>query len=280
MDFNIMAFDETTVEDFHDVILPNVLAELYGLDDFSDYGIFAIGAMQNERAIGAAVVRILSDVAVQILSLYVVPEFRRAGVASVMIDGVASLCFDLFDTVESPEVPVGIGIDYVMDDAELEGFGIFLDKAGFRHREERPPVYLLPAGCADALPDGGTAYPLPDSAFGGFSEWAEEAELYCEPELCVYAGAQDDPQCLLVAINAGDGSYDLISHADEPCSDEDFAAALRLLMQKLDKNAAVYADAAKNVCPEVLARAAGSGGRVFHHSFAQRRMIIEKGAPE
>lgn len=279
MDYQVMAFDETTLTDFHDVILPNVLAELYALDDFSDYGILAVGAMQNGQAIGAAIARILNEVDVQILSLYVAPKFRREGVAGMMIDGIAALSFDLFNTVENLEVPVGICIDYVLDDEQPDGFEEFLDKAGFRHREERPPLYMLTAGCADKLSDSGSAGMLPEIARGALSEWLEETDLNSEPDLCVYVGQEEDPQCLLLATDSGDGSYGLVSKAPGACSETDFEAALKLLLQKLDRNAEVYASAERNACPDVLAKAVGYGGRIFRRNYAQRRMIIEKGEP-
>lgn len=279
MNYQVMAFDETTVEDFHDVILPDVLAELYTLDDFADYGILAVGAMHNEQAIGAVIARILSEADVQILSLYVAPKFRRAGVASTMIDGIAALCFDLFDTAEKYEVPVGICIDYVADDEQPDGLEDFLGKTGFRYREERPAVYRLAALCADMLSGSGNAHLLPEDARDMFAAWADDAELNSEPELCAYTGDEDAPQCMLLLTVAGDESYDLISAVTESCTDADFEAALKLLLQNVDKNAEVYADAAKNVCPDVLAKAAEYGGKRFRHSYAQRRMIIEKGEP-
>lgn len=276
MDYQVMAFDETTVQDFHDVILENVLAELYSLDNFEDYGVLAVGAMQNGQAIGAVIAKLLSEADVQIISLYVAPEFRGAGVATTMLDGVAALCFDLFDSIERYEVPVAICIDYVQDGEQTEKLEKFLEKNNFRFREERPEVYMLTAGCADALSGSDAARELPSYAGELFSAWADEAELNTKPELCVYTGEEDEPQCMMLLLDAGDGSFDLVSFAESGCSEADFEAALKLVLQKVDKNAEIFADGAKNVCPAVLAKAAGFGGNGFRHCYAQRRMIIEK----
>ena len=275
MDFRIMAFDETTLEDFQDVILPNVLEELLALDDFTDFGVLAVGAMLDGASIGALIARLLSETQAQILSLYVVPECRRAGVASAMLDGAAAMCFDLFDSVEQWEVPVGICIDYVTDETMEQALESFLGSTGFRVREERPPVYRIMASCESFLSGSGEAHPLPDDA--ELAEWLEDIISGTGPELAVYAGSEDAPDCILLASDAGDGSYDLISYAPEGCGDAEFTAALKLLLQKLGKDAVVYADAAKNACPDALAQAARYGGEALRHSYAQRRMIIEKG---
>lgn len=275
MDFRIMAFDETTLEDFQDVILPSVLEELLALDDFADFGVLAVGAMLDGAPIGALIARLLSETQAQILSLYVVPECRRAGVASAMLDGIAAMCFDLFDSVEQWEVPVGICIDYVTDETMRKALESFLDSTGFRVREERPPVYRLAASCEHSLSGSGEAHPLPNDA--ELAEWLEEIAPGSGPELGIFAGSEDAPSCILLASDAGDGSYDLISYAPEGCGDAEYLSALKLLLQKLGKDAVVYADAAKNACPDALAQAARYGGGILRHSYAQRRMIIEKG---
>lgn len=274
MDFQIMEFDETTLEDFQDVILPGVLAELLSMDDFAEEGIIAIGAMSKEEPVGAVIARLLNNTQVQILSLYVVQDARRNGIAVTMLDGLASLCFELFDNEEQWEVPVGIGIDYVMDDELLEGFEAFLQKAGFGYHEERLPVCIFKASLADSLPENSEARELPEDEY--FEEWLEEAGLVTEPELCIYTGQEENPSCILAALDAGDGSYDLISYSDESCSDDQFAPALKHLLKKLDRDADIYADSMKNVCPEFLKQTAIDGGRILTHRFAEHRMIIEK----
>ena len=276
MDFQIVEFDETTLVDFQNVILPNVLMDLLAVEDFEEEGLIALGAMAGEEALGAVIARPLNDIEVQVVSLCVAPEYRRQGIATVLLDALTQAAFQLFDSIEETEVPVGIGIDYVMDAEMLEGFEAFLEKDGFNYREEKLPVYVMKASAEKILSKEAPAGEYPEDE--ELAAWFEEQDINTEPSLCVYAGeSAEDVKCTLVAIDAGDESYDLVSYAPGDVSEAEFEAALKLLLGKFDPETRVYADGLRNACPAVLEKAAREGGELLTHRFAEHRMIIEKG---
>lgn len=272
----LVRFDETTLIDFQEMILPNVLLDLYGVEEFAEHGVLALGVLLGEEAIGAVVARTNGDGLVHILSLYVHPDFRRQKVGSMLMDGLAWAGYELYDTPQNPETGLILSVDYLMPQELRAGFEAFLDAVGYRHREALAPVYLIPAAACRKLANRGGAYAIPAEMQPIFNEMLEDSDLNADTDLSTYAGSESEAKCLLQLIDAGDGSYDLIScEPEQKATDAEFESALKLLLSKLDAEATVLANSEKNVHPMVLEKAAGT---VLPRTLAQRRLIVAKGA--
>ena len=274
----LVIFDETTLSDFHGLILPNVLQELYSLDDFEKYGILALGAARGDAFVGAVIAQVLSEVKLKILSIYVAPAYRRQKIGSLLLEGMVSMGYELFDSDEQFEVPVGLCIDYALPDALCADFSAFLRAAGFGQSEERSALYAFPASCAAQLTADEAAHELPEAMYDAVSDVMDDYELSGVPSRCVYAGTEDNAHCMLLALDCDEAAYDLFSYAEDDCTEKEFEAALKLLLEKLEPGATVYADSLRNICPQVLQRTAELNGQRIRHCYAERRLIIEKGA--
>jgi len=221
MAIQFVDFKNEYFDDFKGFILPNIYHELISSTVMAEDGLFCIGALDEERPIGALVARLSADRELDMASIYVDKDYRRQQVGSALIDHLLAAAVELIDyssPLEDPNIGIMLNCEYSLPEDGCDVFKKFLISKGFTmHTEYEKLMYLEPDDikALAAFCSGKTKkFPL-DEDLNNFDELLQGTGIQINEKLSFYTGPEDDPSAMLLTGYGFDGVYFISQKLDD-----------------------------------------------------------------
>lgn len=281
-----VTFSAEGLEDFRQVILPDVCEQLFLLKRFDSENISAIGALADGEPAGALIARITGESAAVIDSIYVSSEYRRTGIGTELFRrflSIASSSLDPTGGAEDNIVPVGITADYALPEKSAEIFGKFLDSLGFRLFQEKPDVYYFES---DRLEHFGAEEPgvfcftdIEGTDETELFDFFESLDITAAVKYSFYCGKKDDPDAMLLVSFGDDDTYifSSIQMNDGP-GEAEFGKLVSAAVNAIRRDCrdfAIIVNGADNILPGYWAGLAAEYGQTVKHTTAGMAAIFE-----
>lgn len=277
--YEIVSFIRTQMPDFYDWVLPDVYAELLGVEDFADEGVIAVGALRDGEPCGAAVC-VFTDAGVfSLISIMMDEAERRQGGGRLLLDAAVNEALRLTDweMTGQPVKKLELRTEYVMREDEIADMDRFLSAYGFRDFTDMPPVYLYNVAIGRETIRLTPLTDFPDEEAELYAA-LEESDLAPDPELSFCVGDAQDTPLVFVTNPAGDSTYFVTSGILGEIGQEDFGQAFLSVLKKIgdtDADATVIAPATAHTYADVLERLARESGTVCSHRQASCYILLQ-----
>ena len=270
-DIEYVTFERDGLEDFRNVILPDIYGDLFVTDDFGDRAVLAVGALSEGTPVAAVIAQLLEDGTADVKSVYVDEDYRRAGIGTELIKGILSLSRDLLAQtvdIENANLEVCVRVQYVFPKNDLDDFEAWLKKVGFSDFADYPDIYMF----EDRLPEVNVKQPeavhplsdIPDVAEDEMVNLLREMGIAPVPQYSFYSGDVAEPDIMLLAESSDMESFRLLSvAADESGSENQYlslAAKVFDEVRKTQPDAVVFVDSGKNLYPDLWKKLAKKSG--------------------
>ena len=270
-DIEYVTFERDGLEDFRDVILPDIYGDLFVTDDFSDRAVLAVGALSKGTPVAAVIAQLLEDGTADVKSVYVDEDYRLTGIGTELIKGVLSLSRDpLAQTVniEETNLEVCVRVQYVFPKNDLDDFEAWLKKVGFSDFADYPDIYMFEGGLPEVhVKQPEAVHPLsaiPDVAEDEMVNLLRESGIAPVSEYSFYAGDAAEPDIMLLAESSDMESFRLLSVAagESGSENEYLSLAARVFDEIREKqpDAVVFVDSGRNLYPEIWKKLAKKAG--------------------
>lgn len=245
--------------DFRKVILSDVYEQLWAFEDFESAGLVVVGAMDEDRPVGAAVLAILEYPYVKVLSLYVSAAKRSQGIGSTLIQAMLQVAFEY--TAETRDVPTVImDMEYMIFQEDIDRFRKFLIKNGFQQDAFLDDIYTATAGTVISKLENTEAelHLLSELSEDGVTELSAELvanRIDGESMYSCVSGTLDEPRCMVITEYNNDHVYNIYSaNLMEEVSENEYQGALKFALEALiasDPEAQIIAVETKNLYPDL-----------------------------
>lgn len=223
---------------FEDLILPNVVNELFAADNFEEEGYLAFAAVSDDVPQGVLVARILDLNRVDVLSIYVEEDARGQGIGGNLLlqlyDRAALLLAKPENSLLSDAIR--FSCEYALEPDDFDRFTAFLFANGFDDISEAQPVVTFSTKAADRLPVSKEAEPLTAQGTEFTENLLDDMDdlgAMLVPELSYYTLKGDMPDCLVLTYLGEEDECILVSACTDDCTEEHFTgvagAALRAI---------------------------------------------------
>lgn len=260
-------FDEEGLQDFKNLILPDVYEVLFLTDSFAEDAIVTVGALVDQVPVGAAVAQIFEDNIVNLSSIYVDEEYRNLGIGKGLMDSVLSGVYEYFDGTYDPELSsldFALRTEFVLPKVEADAFESWMKKVKFTEINELPSVYFI----SDKLPKmkpkkKEEVYTL--TSTGEFE--SEELEYYLRDaglspvdDLCFYTGNKEDMTAVSFVSSSDLEVFEISSmpgNTDEDPTEDEMLSLLDTTLNKIRESypeSSILIDGEKNLYEDVLKR--------------------------
>lgn len=131
-------FTRKTAQDFKSVILPGAFESIIVDESIDEESLILVGAVENDKCIGATVCVVFEGPRVDIISIFVSEQFRGMGIGSEMLKRVISLSKKFLDTDQ-----MSLYIEYTLEAERVERFNRFLEKNRFNKFVTGEKIYSI-----------------------------------------------------------------------------------------------------------------------------------------
>ena len=269
-DIEYVTFERDGLEDFRDVILPDIYGDLFITEDFGERAVLAVGALAEGEPVAAVIAQLLEDGTADLKSIYVDEDYRRIGVGTELIKGILSLSRDrLAETVnlELTDLEVCVRAQYVFPKNDLADFEAGLKKVGFSDFAEYPDIYMFEGTLPEVVGSRPEAvHPLsalPDVTEEDMGNLLRSAGIAPAAGFSFYSGDIAEPDMLLLAETSDMEAYRLYSvDAVGGGSEKDYLTLVGRVFDEFRQkqpDAVIFVDSDKNLYPDVWKKLAKKG---------------------